>query len=275
LGVLLSIVVSVSAKKDLELPPSSADNLRWHCLRQLGLTSALSDTAPVGTDGALPLTASAFYEHSRLGRPVQRMVAGEQCWFRFSTLSRHASQAVLESIATLPGAGLELPDAGVLITGATCDVKRHPWAGQSSYHALAQERFVTVRPPPGSVRVRFCSPTAFVRYGPGDESTPLPVPLPELVFGDLLTRWNASAPLALPDEVAAYAKQCLAASRYRLHTVPWDNGPMSLGAIGCCHYKALDWDPYWMRMIWLLAGFGFYSGVGSCTGQGMGQIRCA
>ena len=101
----------------------------------------------------------------------------------------------------------------------------------------------------------------------------MPLPLPELVFGSLLQRWNAFAPLTLPEEVRRYAQECLAVSRYRLQTRMLQFGAaMSVGFVGQCQYTALVWDAYWLRAIALLAAYAFYSGVGIRTTVGMGRV---
>jgi CRISPR-associated endoribonuclease Cas6 len=112
--------------------------------------------------------------------------------------------------------------------------------------------------------------------GAGDDGRQLtiPLPLPELVLGSLLARWNVFAPLTLPDDVRRYAQECLAVSRYRLqsHAVQFGQA-ISVGFTGQCQYTALVWDPYWLRVVSLLAAYAFYSGVGLRTTVGMGQVR--
>ena len=92
--------------------------------------------------------------------------------------------------------------------------------------------------------------------------------------GSLLARWNVFAPLTLPDDVRRYAQECLAVSRYRLqsHAVQFGQA-ISVGFTGQCQYTALVWDPYWLRVVSLLAAYAFYSGVGLRTTVGMGQVR--
>ena len=101
----------------------------------------------------------------------------------------------------------------------------------------------------------------------------MPVPLPGLVFGSLLERWNAYAPINFPQEVRRYAEECLAISQYELQTrpVPQKSRGLRVGAVGSVTYAALNYDRYWMSLLSVLAGFSLFSGLGAGTTQGLGQ----
>ena len=104
----------------------------------------------------------------------------------------------------------------------------------------------------------------------------MPVPLPRLVFGSLLRRWNAYAPVALPEnETLRFATEALAITRYRLQTrsVPLKNGGLRIGAIGEAAYRAIPYDRYWMSVMHVLASFALFAGVGAGTTVGLGQAR--
>jgi CRISPR-associated endoribonuclease Cas6 len=103
----------------------------------------------------------------------------------------------------------------------------------------------------------------------------IPIPLPELVFGSLLERWNAIAPLAFPEEAKRYAAECLAISRYKLSTraVPLKGGGLRVGAVGKISYISLNYDRYWMSVMATLAEFALFSGAGAGTAMGLGQCK--
>ena len=106
----------------------------------------------------------------------------------------------------------------------------------------------------------------------------MPLPLPGLVFGGLLDRWNAYAPLQVHPEVRRYAQECLGFGRYRLETAlarfgeQGQRGVVS-GCTGTCSYSFLSRDRYWMGLVHLLAAFARYAGVGRRTSMGLGQAR--
>ncbi len=117
--------------------------------------------------------------------------------------------------------------------------------------------------------LEFISPVTF-RH----ERTNHPLPLPELVFGSLLDKWNALAPLPLPSELHAVAAG-LVVSNFELRSlaVPTKGGALQIGAVGRCAYSAVQQNVAWLAEIDLLARFAFYGGVGAGTARGFGQTR--
>jgi CRISPR-associated endoribonuclease Cas6 len=103
----------------------------------------------------------------------------------------------------------------------------------------------------------------------------VPLPLLDLVFGSLLDRWQAFAPLALNPDLRRFAAEQVAVARYRLRTraLPFKPGAMQVGFSGECLFVALRRDRYWLSVLHLLADFAFYAGVGYQTSMGMGQAR--
>jgi CRISPR-associated endoribonuclease Cas6 len=170
----------------------------------------------------------------------------------------------------------------LIVTGATLDPARHPWAGQSSYQDLAapfllggQEKVSR------KVRLEFVSPITFRSGG-----RYVPLPLPELVFGSLLDRWQTFAPIALHPEVRRFAEEAVVLSQYKLRTrgLPYKHGEKAsgeqrgqggwqIGFTGQVIFTALNPDRYWLNVLHLLAAYAFYSGVGYQTGTGLGQAR--
>jgi len=151
-----------------------------------------------------------------------------------------------------------------------------PWPGADDYDALAARHLRPSGPAPASTwTLLFTSPTAFRSQGLTQA-----LPLPSLVFGSLVARWNAFAPVALPEEeVRRYSHECVAISRFALRSAPgWERGQgdargMRIGAIGKVTYSALNRDRYWLAVFGLLAGFARYAGLGMLTTMGMGQVR--
>jgi CRISPR-associated endoribonuclease Cas6 len=146
----------------------------------------------------------------------------------------------------------------------------HYYTGAVSYAGLSSELLLAKKPAPRRLSLRFTSPASFKSGG-----KMLPVPLPELVFGSLLERWNAFAPIVFPPEARRYALECLALSRYELSTRPvqMKQGALRIGAVGDVTYVSTNYDRYWMSVIGTLAAFALYSGVGAGTTHGLGQCR--
>ena len=125
-------------------------------------------------------------------------------------------------------------------------------------------------PPPRRIAFQWASPTAFRSNG-----RDLPLPIPELVFGGLLERWNAASPAAFPPEARRYAAECLGVTRYDLQTrtAQMKEGAQRVGAVGQVSFTTFSYDRYWMGVLHALAGFSLYAGVGAGVSHGMGQSR--
>jgi CRISPR-associated endoribonuclease Cas6 len=189
---------------------------------------------------------------------------------RFTGLTTPVSD--LLAAAAQPGGALA-PGATVLLDYQPFQVEAaltagHPWAGRSSYAELAAA--ILAGDPPRQLGFLLASPTSFRSAG-----RQVPLPLPELVFGSLVDRWNAFAPLAFPGEVRRYAQECLAVARYNLRTRPVEakDGGLRVGAVGQVSYVTLNYDRYWMGVLAALADFACFGGIGGGATTGLGQAR--
>jgi CRISPR-associated endoribonuclease Cas6 len=150
------------------------------------------------------------------------------------------------------------------------EAQGNPWVRETSYQELSAPYLLAREAAPRRFTLQFTSPTTFKSAGKH-----VPIPLPELVFGSLLERWNAFAPIAFPPEVKRFAEECLAVTQYKLSSraVPLSSSNLRVGAVGEVSFTALNYDRYWMSVIATLANFALFSGVGAGTSQGLGQCR--
>jgi CRISPR-associated endoribonuclease Cas6 len=233
-----------------------------------------------------PFTVSTLWG---TGPPSQGQVAlkpERDYWLRVTSFEPGLSQQLLEKVMPALPDEVRLAETAFALQGATCDPQEHPWAGQTTFEALAQEHLLGAREPERKLTLRFASPTTF-RRTEGEASLTdgqgrgyqvaghnVPLPLPGLVFDSYLQRWNAFAPVALHPDVKRYAQECVAISRYRLQTVLVEFGAARhVGFVGRCQFMALVHDPYWLRLLHLLAAFAFYAGTGHKTTIGLGQTK--
>ncbi|NBT20456.1 MAG: CRISPR system precrRNA processing endoribonuclease RAMP protein Cas6, partial [Proteobacteria bacterium] len=152
---------------------------------------------------------------------------------------------------------------------------RSPWAGTGTCEALARLHLIGGRRPAPRVELQFTTPTTFHSQGRS-----MPLPLPRLVFGSLLDRWNAFAPLRIDPEILVVVEQACTIARYDLRTeaVPLGGG-LQIGFVGRCTYGLPPGrgirpaDEYAWRVLHLLASFAFFAGVGAKTTMGMGTVR--
>ena len=265
---LVSLVLRLRPLRPAPAPPPLGRAA--HALLLAALTDqdpALSEAAHKG-DGPRPLTASSLLGPRRQGLSPEHDYA-----LRFTALQPDLARALLaaaEAGRLAPGQRLVLAEVPLQVEGAARAPEEHPWAAQTTYEALSAPWLLARQSPGRRLRLRFTSPTTFRTRG-----MHLPLPLPELVFGSLLNRWNAFAPVRLPEGVRRFAAECLAITRYRLQSraAPVKEGGVRVGAVGWVEYLALNPDRYWLSLIHLLGGFTLYAGVGAGTTMGLGQAR--
>lgn len=118
-------------------------------------------------------------------------------------------------------------------------------------------------PPEKTINFRFHSPTSFKQ-----NNCIQPFPLPELVFSNLLRRWNTFAP-----EEYHFPKldwQGMTAA-YDLRTKVIKKEVTEIGSVGWVRYKFKDAEQ--ARIATILANFANFSGVGRKIALGMGRVQ--
>lgn len=195
---------------------------------------------------------------------------------RLTGLTAEAA-GLLADLAERPPPAITLNRQRWLVQDVATQPGQHPEAGASTWEALISAHALTASPPPRSLTLRFVSPTSFRRSPPGGPGQHLPLPLPELVFGGLLGRWNAFAPMPLPVDLRPYLAGHLLLTRYRLKTrhVRFSRGARGAlpAFVGQVTYSLSGRDRYRHSLVHLLAAFAFWSGVGVRTAMGLGQVR--
>lgn len=197
---------------------------------------------------------------------------------RFTALNQEIA-AMLQQAAQdgrlAAGREIELDYHPFQVQAATADAANageapSSWAAATTYSELSAALLLSKTPTPRRVTLHFASPTTFKNGG-----RHVPVPLPELVFGSLLERWNTFAPITFPPEARRFAAECLALSRYKLSTraAAFKGNSLRVGAVGEASYTATNYDRYWMSVIGVLAAFALFAGVGAGTSMGLGQCR--
>jgi CRISPR-associated endoribonuclease Cas6 len=270
---LLSLVCHVRPERPATLPPHLGRAAHAALLRILheadpALAAHLHDE-----DGPKPFTCTSLIgPRGRAGEVEPR----ERYWLRFTALNDAVAHA-LSAWTRSPAPRLELDGILFAVEEIATAPSQHPWAAESTYEEVGK-RWLIPRPAgdgteaalPWRIGLQFTTPTAFRSGG-----KQIPVPLPDLVFGSLVERWNAYAPITLAEEARRYGAECVAISRYALRSraVGYKESAVKVGATGECWYSALNRDRYWLAVLNLLADFAFWSGVGTQTAIGMGQVR--
>lgn len=169
-------------------------------------------------------------------------------------------------------------------------IEGHPWAGATSYQRLIdRQRQANL---PRKVKLSFFAPTTF-----RSKDVNIPLPLPSLVFGSLLSRWitfTAHRLRDLPqDQLDAFIAHHLLISRHAIKTelMRGKQGGKEIGFVGEVCYEIsrksshlAKQDPeletllqseyrWFARTIGMLADFAVFSGVGRKTTTGLGMAK--
>jgi len=272
--MLLSWVLKLQPLEATPVPSNLGRAAHAWFLEQVGAADAPLAAELHGGQGLRPFTVSNLWELGRERAP-QAILSPERSYtLRVTSLSPALSQVVKEQVIPALPEQVRLGGAAWRVTASATEPDQHPWAAEMTYQALVQQ-FTLAGELPRSVGLRFASPTAFRVTG---KKRAVPLPLPQWVFGGLLDKWNAFAPIELHPEVRRFAEECLVVSSYRLQTrrvafgEEGERGAYS-GLVGHCRYISENADRYWMGLIHLLAGFSLYAGVGLRTTMGLGQAR--
>jgi CRISPR-associated endoribonuclease Cas6 len=269
--MLTSLVLHVQAQTAASLPASLGRAGQALLLRLIQAQDAALSAELHDGDGPRPYTASNLVIGRRRSGAL-RVAAGEQGWLRFTGLTEPVSRC-LHALASDPPPTVEMEGLSLLVGGASLEASADTpgWAGQTTYQELAARYLLEhTGELARQVQLEFVSPTTFRSGG-----RYLPLPLPELVFGSLLDRWQAFAPVALSPETRRFAAEAVGISRCRLRTrsLPGKEGGTLIGFTGLVTFVALNRDRYWLSVLHLLAAYAFYSGVGYQTAAGLGQAR--
>ncbi|MEZ4864395.1 MAG: CRISPR system precrRNA processing endoribonuclease RAMP protein Cas6 [Caldilineaceae bacterium] len=267
--MLISIVLTLTSSTDATLPAHlGRANYAATLARLQALDPALGPTIHDG-DGPKAITCSDLLG-GRAARDHMPIRAGERYYVRLTGLTPPVSQALETALLTDPPTTWLLADQRFAVAGVCCNADDDPWSGRTTYETLAAAQLLQKGRPERKVSLLFQSPTSFQSKG-----MHIPVPLPNLVFGSLVDRWNTFSPVTLSPEVRQFGEEMVALSNYRLESqvITQKKGTPLIGGVGRATYTALGGDRYWLATMQMLADFAMYSGVGVKTTIGMGQVR--
>lgn len=223
-------------------------------------------------DGLHPFTVSSL-----LGKLASssRLKMDEIYALRLTACTGEVSQALLNALQ--PGAPLSARQTVEmdyqpfeLLDRQRVSLPFEAWQVQTSYAEIGAPYLLAAQPPPRRIRLQFASPTTFKSEGQHQ-----PLPLPKWVFGSLLERWNAFAPIGFPQELLRYIEECLTLRSYdlRTRTILVKENILRVGMVGWAEFSTLNYDRYWMSLVTTLARFALFCGVGAGVSYGMGQCR--
>lgn len=267
--MLIAIQLTLESESDVTLPSHLGRANYAETLRRLGEADESLAARIHDGNGPKPITCSGLL-NAPFNREDTVIEKGKPYYARITGLTQEVSQLIESTLLATPPDRWELDHHVLRVSEVVCDAESNPWTGRTGYAELASAQVSAARLE-RRVAMRFASPTAFKSGG-----MTAPVPLPGLVFGSLVDRWNAFSPIELNPETRRFGEEMIAISRYKLQSRPvrQKNGALRMGGVGEVTYAALGADRYWLGVMHMLAAYALYSGVGVQTTTGMGQTCC-
>lgn len=267
--MLTSILLTLLSEDAAVLPAHLGRANYAETLKRLGQVEPKLAASIHEHEGAKPLTCSTLWGIAT-HRETITVGPGTPYAVRLTGLTTPVSQTLMTALVSKPPSTWTLHGHTFTVIAAACDAQQDSWTGYTTYEELASGQLLQREQPTRQVALEFASPTAFKSAG-----LTVPVPMPALVFGSLVERWNAFSPVTLSPEMRRFGEEMVALSRYRLESrvVEQKNSALRIGGVGQATYVAVGGDRYWLAVMQMLADFALYSGVGVQTATGMGQVR--
>ncbi len=219
------------------------------------------------------LPATKPFTLSPLSGPFERreglvlLRQGQPYQMRLTLLAEDVFARTLDALARSPSDGsLRLESAALRLSRVVTVPGGAESVVCSSFRAL-----LAGAEPQRRLALRFLTPTTFRSAGKRNVN----LPLPGLVLGSLLSRWNEFSPLPMPDRLREVATNDVLIARYDIETRVMDFGSYKeIGFVGEAEYECPpEVDDETCRLLSALVDFALYSGVGAKTTMGMGQAR--
>ena len=253
---LYSLVVELAAADRGNIPFTLSRALHGLVMNWLNLGNPqIADSIHASQES--PLSLSGLLGNRR-SRGTQ---AGDNFYFRVGLLDGSLMEPLLVGIEKWGTQPLILGQFAFALRSIYTLPGTHRLAGSADYRLLANTPQTLA-----DIELNFLSPTSF-KQSRGIQ----PFPLPELVFGSLLRRWNAFAPEELNFPAVEWEGLV---SAYELKTYALKmEAELEIGAQGWVRYRFSN--PEQAKLATVLAHFAFFSGVGRKTSMGMGQTQLA
>ena len=225
--------------------------------------------------GRKPFTISPLEGFGKPHKGQLQLKAGQEGWLRVTLLDPNLFQTFISYF--LQGDNrptIQLENRTFHITEILSTPGSHPLAGYDSLPAL-HERWVQTKrlPDHQTIRLHFRTPTAFsMRHSPFRHMHILPDP--PLVFGQLADYWDRLTGSETRDAVRVYCAENVVVARHKIETHIYQyRHSKQVGFTGRVTFEILDKKtPDMIQHLNRLADLAFYTGLGSKTTQGMGQV---
>jgi CRISPR-associated endoribonuclease Cas6 len=219
--------------------------------------------------GLKPFTCSGILEGSAQAESMT-VAAGQFYHIRLTGLTTDVCRAWECHFLDNGPRRLQMQSCEFAVTAAISDPRQHSWAGQATYGDLLGRALAQAPQAASPISLELATPVAFRTHGMN-----MPLPLPSLLFGSLLERWNTFSPYTIPLDLRSIAEGEVAISSFTLESAAaaGKDSSLQIGGYGRIKYRYLGNDQQVARALHMLADYARYSGVGMKTTMGMGQCR--
>lgn len=223
-------------------------------------------TAVHDGSGLKPFTASNLIPGRWSG--VVTLKPNQPYTLRFTTLEPDLTRISLNALtAAWLRDGLTLHDQPAHVEAVATET--------TTYEALMMQSLKS-----RDFKMRFSSPTQFKLTHPENKSDgiPMPLPLPERVFGSLIDRWARFSPISLHPELREWIRLNVGITSHRIETqvvrAQRAGHGNYAGFVGSVTFTLLSREMPFAAQVAALASFASFAGVGIRTTNGMGQVEC-
>jgi CRISPR-associated endoribonuclease Cas6 len=205
-------------------------------------------------------------------RSMTKLHPGQSGWLRIGILDTHLFQTFMDYILNASSPVLHIGQTQLVITEVLGTPESHPWAGYTTLEELARVQEVRWR-----WVLEFASPTA-IRWGEaGNGVRRVEVfPMPRMALAGLRSRWDKLTGETWGREFEEWVEQNVVVGRiwrWETATVAFQRQHYT-GGMGKLEYRLLDTShTVAARHLHRLLQLGFYTGIGTKTTHGLGQMR--
>ncbi len=284
---LISTVVQLRSRQSLEKYPFTGRQVQAWFLREVGrhdptLANELHQQESESENKKQLLRAYTLSGLYKGPHPVWQLAKGEWCRLRITSLTRELSEFLLNKVLPelLPEARFGQVEFDV--QGWTPEPGSDPWSGMETYASLMRQALISKDP---RMELDFISPTSFSKNGRFSElERDMPLPIPDMVFGNYLKHWLAFSEVTLPDEIGDFIEDCLVVNEFKIKServqFSYQQAQRAAtGFTGQVRFAILrnkrfgaNWEHY-ANIVRMLAYYSFYCGTGRQTTVGLGQTR--
>lgn len=271
---LYALIIRLAASQNGRLPATLGRHAHAAFLSIMRHVDPTLATTLHDMHGRRPFTVSPL-EGFGYGRKGQLTIkAGQEGWLRVTLLDASLFHTFIQYFLQGSTAStIQLEGISFLVTEILSHAASHQLAGFTTVEALHNQWETAVSPSP-HIPLQFRSPTAFSLRNSQFRQMHI-LPDPPLVFGQLATYWDALTGSETAVPVRLFCAETVAVARHdiKTHMMQFTPRRKQIGFTGQVTFEILDKTAtQMMQHLNRLADLAFYTGVGSKTTQGMGQV---